>query len=277
VREEYDVELASGRLHVHAWGPAGGPLVLCVHGLSAHGMGFEPLAAPLAQAGFRVLAPDLRGRGRSEITPPGSYGLRAHARDVVALADREGAARFDVIGWSMGAIIGMEIAQVAPGRMRRLVLIDHAGVADEAAVDAVRAGLARLDATTPDVETYVHAMRDAGAAVPWDAHWEAYYAYELGAVEGGFSPTTDRAACTEDLDGGLATVDPPKLWSSLRLPVLLVRANAPLGGGLVVPEEERERMHDTVVGLGVVESERNHFGVMTDPETARSVTAFLTA
>ncbi len=277
MREEYDVTLESGRLRVHAWGPRDGRVVLCVHGLSAHGQGFEPIAPALAELGFRVLAPDLRGRGRSDVTPPGTYGLLAHARDVIALADDAGAERFDVVGWSMGAIVGMEVAHLAGERLRRLVLIDHAGVADPEAIDAVRAGLARLDAVVPTVDDYLRAIRDAGAAKPWDEHWEAYYAYELGPVDGGFSPTTDRAACTEDLDRGLAEVDPPRLWGELRMPVLLVRANEPLGGGAVVPEAERDRLRDAVPGLGVVESQRNHFGVITDPETSHAIAAFLGA
>ena len=277
MREEYDVTLESGRLRVHAWGPPDGRVVMCVHGLSAHGQGFEPIAPALAQRGFRVLAPDLRGRGRSDITAPGTYGLVAHARDVIELADDAGAGPFDVVGWSMGAIVGMEVAHLAGERLRRLVLVDHAGHADPAAIDAVRAGLARLDAVVPTVDDYLRAIRDAGAAVPWDEHWERYYAYELGEVEGGVSPTTDRGACTEDLDRGMAEVEPQKLWAELRMPVLLVRANAPLGGGAVVPEAERDRLRDAVPGLGVVESERNHFGVITDPETSHAIAAFLGA
>ena len=225
-----------------------------------------------------MLAPDLRGRGRSDITPPGTYGLLAHARDVIALADDAGAERFDVVGWSMGAIVGMEVAHLVrpaaaaaradrPRRRRR----PRGDRRRPRRPGPPRRGRADRRATTCD------AIRAAGAATPWDEHWEAYYAYELGPVDGGFSPTTDRAACTEDLDRGLAEVDPPRLWGELRMPVLLVRANEPLGGGAVVPEAERDRLRDAVPGLGVVESERNHFGVITDPATSHAIAAFLGA
>ena len=67
--------------------PAGGaPLLLCVHGLSTNLCGFTSLAEHLAGPHRQVVAIDLRGRGRSEVTPPGTYGLDSHARDVVDVA-----------------------------------------------------------------------------------------------------------------------------------------------------------------------------------------------
>src|SRR5882762_6307934 len=102
---EFDLMLRSGRVHAQRFGPADAPLVLCVHGLSGNMHAFDYLAERIVRADRQVVAFDLRGRGRSEITPPGSYGLAAHARDALEVADQLGAERFDYVGWSLGALI----------------------------------------------------------------------------------------------------------------------------------------------------------------------------
>jgi pimeloyl-ACP methyl ester carboxylesterase len=271
------LNLSSGRLHGLSFGPADGPLAIGVPGLSANVVGFEKVGERLAADARRLVALDLRGRGKSDVTPPGTYGLRAHARDVVEAAGALGAEDFDVIGWSMGALVGMQAAGQAPDRLRRLVIIDHAGRVDQGALDAVRRGLDRLDAVVPSPEPYVEAIRAAGAAVPWEPMWERFYTYELGpAPSGGLTPTTDKAACLEDLEQGAdGQVDIDAMWRGMTMPVLLARANTPLGGGLVVPEDQRDALAAAVPGLRVVESERNHFGVITDPVVLDAVAGFL--
>lgn len=275
--EEFDVEVRSGRLHALAWGPAEAPLAVGIPGLSANAHGFEALGERLAGAGRRLVALDLRGRGRSDITPPGTYGLPAHAVDVLAAAHELASGPVDLLGWSMGALVAMLAAARGRDRVRRVVLLDHAGRAEESALQAVRRGLDRLDAVVPTPEEYVAAIRDVGAAVPWEPQWERFYAYELQeAPEGGVTPRTDKAACLEDLEAG-RDLDVAAMWAGLEGPVLLARANAPLGGGLVVPDHERDGMARAVPTLHVIESARNHYGVMTDPEVGEAIIEFLAA
>ena len=63
-----DISLASGRLRVRRWGAADAPAVVCVPGLSANLCGFDRLAERLAGDTLQLVAIDLRGRGRSEVT-----------------------------------------------------------------------------------------------------------------------------------------------------------------------------------------------------------------
>jgi 3-oxoadipate enol-lactonase len=273
---ERDISLSSGRLHAREHGPADGPLVIGIPGLSANVVGYDAVGPRLAADGRRLVALDLRGRGRSDVTPPGTYGLSAHAGDVVEAADALGGdGPFDVIGWSMGALVAMHVAARVGDRVRSVVLVDHAGRVDDSALGAVRRGLDRLDAVVPSPEPYLEAIRAAGAAVPWEDLWARFYTYELGPAEGGgLTPTTSKAACSEDLDRGV-DVNAEALWAGLTMPTLLVRANAPLGGGFVVPEDQRDALAAAVPGLAVFESERNHFGVMTDPAAIEAIAGLL--
>ena len=68
--EDADISLASGRLRVRRWGAANAPAVVCVPGLSANLCGFDRLAERLRGDTLQLVAIDLRGRGRSEVTSP---------------------------------------------------------------------------------------------------------------------------------------------------------------------------------------------------------------
>src|SRR5512141_2192461 len=108
---EFDLDLASGRLHAQRFGEPDAPLVLAVHGLSANMHGFDYLAPLLVADGERqVVAVDLRGRGGSESTAQGTDGLESHARDMFEAATVLGEEQFDWIGWSLGALIGIVAA-----------------------------------------------------------------------------------------------------------------------------------------------------------------------
>lgn len=271
--ELLDLDLPSGRVRVERAG-AGEHLVLCVHGLSANVRGFDAIAPALAAEGRQVAAVDLRGRGRSPDTGRGTYGLDAHAADVIAVADALGATTFDLVGWSMGALITVRVAGRAPDRLRRAVLVDAAGNVDPGAIDAVRAGLARLDAVVPDPETYWGAIQAVGVIGPWGPFWERYFAYELEQrADGTWSPSTSRTAALEDLEA--EQEDLRAYWPNLTMPVLLVRATVPLGGGMLVNDDELTRLRETVPRLEVAEVQRNHYGVMDAPETVAAIADFL--
>lgn len=102
----------------------GSPLVF-LHGLLGSGSNWHSHARRLAE-GRAVLVPDLRNHGRSGHSPDVSYS--AMAADIVALLDREGIERANLVGHSMGGKVAMVSALVAPDRVERLVVVDIAPV-----------------------------------------------------------------------------------------------------------------------------------------------------
>ncbi|MCW2957591.1 MAG: alpha/beta hydrolase [Solirubrobacterales bacterium] len=268
--------LDSGRLHVERSGPADAAhTAICVHGLTANIRSFDDLRDDLLAAGVQVVAVDLRGRGHSEDSGPGTYGLPAHARDVVAVADHFGLERWHHIGWSMGALIGLDLAAIAADRLKTATLLDAVGGGmDQAALDAVRAATARLDAVVPDEQPYFDALRASGIFEPWGPFWERYFRWELARVADGLSPTTSRAACLEDLDAATRNFLP--LWAGLTMPTLLVWAAEPLNGGLLVPPEVRDAFLAQVGGSHLHVVERNHYALMTDQPVRDAIVAHVT-
>jgi pimeloyl-ACP methyl ester carboxylesterase len=265
--QEFDLDLPSGRLHAQRFGSADAPLVVAVHGLSANMHGFDFLAPLLVADGERqVVAVDLRGRGGSDVTPSGTYGLVSHARDIFETATALGHDTFDWIGWSLGALIGIHAAQVEPGRIRRLGMIDHAGRSDERAVAAVIAGLNRLDLEPATPDEYVAQVEAVSPIRPFTDFWRRYYAYEFR--------RTSKAACLED-GADAAGQDWPLQWQHLTMPVGLVRCLQPLNGGLVVPDDVAAEIASAVPTLTVTGVEADHFTVMTDESAAVTLAGLL--
>jgi lipase len=84
------VEVEGGTLHVGCWG-TGRPVVAAAHDITATHRSFRALAEQLGEA-VSLLAPDLRGRGRSSRLV-GPFSLAAHADDLVAVLDHVGVHR----------------------------------------------------------------------------------------------------------------------------------------------------------------------------------------
>ena len=98
--------------HVHEGGERGRPVVVLLHGNISTGAFFDQFGAHLADD-FHVLAPDLRGFGRSEAKPiDATRGVRDFSDDVAALLEAEGIAPRDAVfvGWSVGGSVAMQLA-----------------------------------------------------------------------------------------------------------------------------------------------------------------------
>lgn len=99
--------------------------VICLHGLTRNSKDFEEFAPRIAQAGRRVLAVDVRGRGRSAWDPnPANYQHKLYARDVLDLMDALGISRAVFVGTSMGGLITMALAAVRSRAVAAAVLND---------------------------------------------------------------------------------------------------------------------------------------------------------
>lgn len=272
---EFDLQLPSGRVHARSWGADDAPILLGVHGISANLTAFSYLAERLAGPDRRVVAFDLRGRGRSEITAPGSYGLDSHTRDVVAVADALGADAVDLAGWSLGALIAMRVARDHGARVRSAALIDHIGPAQRAALTPVREGFARLDAAVATPDAYLASVRAAGVVDPWTPFWDEHHTYELAQQpDGTWRPTSSRAAAEEDLFQRWPT-DWTDHWQALTMPTVVVRATRPLNGAALIPDDAVAAMRATNPAIRVVDVDSNHFTCIVDPATADAVASVL--
>jgi pimeloyl-ACP methyl ester carboxylesterase len=117
------------RMAYQEWGDSQNPnVVVCVHGLTRTSEDFSVIAQALSHD-YRVIAPDVVGRGRSgRLKDPMHYGVPQYASDMVALIARLNVSRVKWIGTSMGGLIGMALAALQDSPIERLVLNDVGAV-----------------------------------------------------------------------------------------------------------------------------------------------------
>jgi pimeloyl-ACP methyl ester carboxylesterase len=140
-------------LHLAQAGPVDGPLVVLLHGFPEFWLEWREYLVPLAQAGFRVVAPDQRGYNLSS-KPQGvaAYRLDLLADDIFALADKLGRKTFCVVGHDWGSAVAWWMATRNPLRLERLVTMD-------APHPAVWRSAMRDDAEQRRKSWYVQALR----------------------------------------------------------------------------------------------------------------------
>lgn len=216
------------RLAYWEWGPREAErTVVCVHGLTRQGRDFDMLARAFARQGWRVICPDLVGRGRSGwLTEPDNYTLVQYGADMNALLARLDVEEVDWVGNSLGGLVGMMLAAQPETPIRRLVLNDvgpfipgtalrRLGVylnapaprfADLAAAESyIRTTLAPFGALTDDQWRHLaeHSVRSDGNGGLLRHHdpaiAEAYRPWRLGSIAMWY------------------------LWDDVRCPTLLLR------------------------------------------------------
>ena len=127
-------------LHFREYGSASErPPVICLHGLTRNARDFEALAPHIAEQGWRVLVPSMRGRGDSEYSEESaSYQLPTYVGDLNALLEQEGIERFVSIGTSMGGLMTMLLALAQPERIAGTLLNDVGPVIEMTGLDAIK-------------------------------------------------------------------------------------------------------------------------------------------
>jgi pimeloyl-ACP methyl ester carboxylesterase len=219
------------RMAYWEWGePANPRVVVCVHGLARQGRDFDTLARELCGE-FRVVCPDVVGRGRSDwLSDPGGYTVPAYVADMVTLLARLDADRVDWVGTSMGGLIGLSLASLSGAPLRRLVLNDVGPAIQWAALERIGAYLGQ-----PVRWRSVGEAADAMWAISqgFGPHtreqWLALSAPQLvddGA--GGFKPHYDPAIAQpfRALTPQIASAGEAMLWQAwdrIKAPVLLLR------------------------------------------------------
>jgi lipase len=236
------------RLHVHAWGDASAPPVVLVHGISAHGRRFRRLAEERLASRFRVLAPDLRGHGRSEWEPP--WTIAAHLGDLLETFGDLG--RVPWVGHSFGGRLVLELAAREPERIAAAALLDPAiQILPHVGFDFAQE--AAKDHAYTSVDEAVEARLTGDPLTPREALEEEAREH-LAAGPDGLLRWRCARACVASVYGELCC-DPPSPGVLTGIPALLVHASR---FGLVLEEQLEEYERVLGDGLEVVAVDGGH-------------------
>jgi len=117
-----EVTANGARFHLAEHGPADGPLVVLLHGFPEFWWSWRHQLVALGDAGFRVVAPDLRGYGASD-KPPRGYDAYTLSSDVAGMVRALGARDAMVVGHDWGGMLAWTVATLHPGVVRRLAVV----------------------------------------------------------------------------------------------------------------------------------------------------------
>lgn len=237
-----------------------GPPVLMLHGTGLSGAVWRGLGYAGEDTGFRAIAPDLRGHGRSDApTTSDAYRWDAFVGDLIGVLDHLSLESAHVLGYSLGARIGLELAIRAPERVKSLSLLgaNHtrlAGVADELFFPGSH-----------------NVLRDQGVAA-FLKRWELASGQRIDAETAFALGRTDAQALAALFKALEQTTD---LFEddirAIGVPTLLVAGTADRHQWTASAELARILPHATLISLPGVD----HFATLANPQAANAVFDFL--
>lgn len=283
-----DVPVTGGTLRVATWGTTG-PVILCVHGITANHTEFHALVEQLGPS-YRVVAPDLRGRGRSNAIN-GPWGMAAHAADLVAVLDRLGIAQADVLlGHSMGGFVAAVAAAQYPDRFKRVLMVDggvplmnvgligwlpFSGYFIEKLVQKILGpSLTRLDMTFASRDAYREFWRKHPALLnDWSPYVDRYVDYDLEGEPPALRPSTRKEPLLLDVRTQLVEDIVPRSLKQIRCPVRFLRAPKGILDDKALYAEDK--LARAAAGIAQYSSvtipDVNHFTILLSEKGARAV------
>lgn len=199
--------------------------VFCLHGLTRNRHDFDKLASRLSKR-RRVICPDTAGRGKSDwLRNPDDYQLQQYNMDLTVLISRIGCQNFDIIGTSMGGLMGIIMASMENSPVRKLVIND---IAPEVPYEALRRlslylGEDPLFDNKKELEKYLRETLSPFGPMT-DADWKHMAKTSARKSDEGFRLAFDPAiASNYQRYWLLAYFNLWRFWKRIECPVLVLR------------------------------------------------------
>jgi pimeloyl-ACP methyl ester carboxylesterase len=207
-----------------------GPPLLLLPGLTANAHSFDGLIEAGLSRWFRVLALDLRGRGKSD-KPDSGYSMAEHAADVVALMDALELRSAIIGGHSFGGLLTIYLAANYPDYVSRLVILDASvGLVNPTVRELIKPSLERLGKEVPSWDEYIGAMKRAPFYEGWwDPAIESYYRADVIFNDDGSVRARSRPENIIEAIDRVEDEDWPRHVAAIRQPAILIHAPEPFG------------------------------------------------
>lgn len=249
--------------------------VICLHGLTRNSADFEAVAPKIAALGRRVVAIDARGRGKSDNDPePARYRADIYVGDTLRVMDTLNMPRAVFLGTSMGGVMTMLTASVAPTRVAAAVLNDIGAEVDPRGIARIASYVGKSEPFENwyDMTAAVRAIGNAAFPGRDDEFWATFTRRmarerEDGRIEFAYDPLIAQ---------GFSNAPPPSLMPLFQalaaVPVLVVR------GALsdILSSEGVDAMLRVKPELEVAEvPDTGHAPTLEEPEAWDAIAAFL--
>jgi pimeloyl-ACP methyl ester carboxylesterase len=250
--------------------------VLCLHGLTRNSRDFEDLA-PHLQRHYRVIVPDVRGRGLSARDPnPQNYQPAIYLQDILTLIDAVAVQQVAVIGTSMGGLLAMMLAVGSRDRISGVVLNDMGPEVDPEGLERIKGYAGRLPSPKNWDEAIAQTRSIFGEAWPnlspmrWSALTRRGYRED---EKGGLQVDADPMIGEMLRAAPAASANLWPFWKALRgIPMLAIRgAQSDILSAATFAKMKAE--NPELVQLEV--AQRGHVPLLDEPECIAAIDAFL--
>lgn len=262
------------QLHYTEWGDAAAPVVICIHGLTLTCGSFDMLADVLSRT-HRVICLDVVGRGKSDwLSDPMNYGIPQYVSDAMALIAHLDVEQVDLVGTSMGGIIGMMLAVQQPPLLRRLVLNDVGPFISKESVALIREYVG-TDPDFDDMDAFEAYLRWIWSpfGVLTDAQWRhlaetSSRVTDSGRIASAYDPDIRKpivAVPAEDADLW-------GFWDMIKVPTLALRG----ANSEILPSEVAQGMSQRGPKAKVIEfKDVGHAPALMADDQIGAITSFL--
>ena len=265
---------------VHEWGDKkSSRVVICVHGLSRNGRDFDVLAEALA-SDFRVLCPDVPGRGESDwFASAEHYTIPHYIQAMNAMLTEFGVQTYDWVGTSMGGLIGIVMASSSSGatgsKMRRFVINDIGPVIERVSLDRIASYVGKTP-LFPNYMTLFEALQPINATFGPLTDEQKHHMVKTSVQErpdGQWEFKTDPKIGDAFRAGlKLTATDMWPLWDAIKQPMLILRGvNSDLLSAATL--EKMVATHPDARAVTIVHT--GHAPMIMDDPTINAVKQFL--
>ena len=263
---------------VYAGPSAGAAVVVCLHGLMRNGRDFEDLAPHLA-ARYRVIVPDVRGRGFSARDPNfNNYEIPVYLNDLLLLLTGLGVGRARIIGTSMGGLMAMVLGVMQPQLVAGIVLNDVGAEVDPQGLERIRGYAGKSTPVNSWDEAVAQVRAIYGTAWPGlsDERWEriARLSYRTNA-QGQPEADADPLIAEPLRDPKAAAPNLWPFWGALaKVPILAIRgAQSDILSAATLARMQREKPDLRVLEV----ADRGHAPMLDEPQCLAAIDEFLAA
>jgi pimeloyl-ACP methyl ester carboxylesterase len=209
------------------WGDPSANALVCVHGLTRCARDFDFLAQEMVRHGYRVICPDVVGRGDSSwLTDPMDYAVPTYTKHLLMLLAHLQLESTHWVGTSLGGLIGMSIAAVPGSPIERMVLNEVGPVVSLPALQRIAAYVGKWP-PLPDIEAAERYVRAVSA--PFGPHSDAEWRFLAEHVVRKNPDGTLRMHYDPAIAAPFAAEPPTqdlelwKLYDDIRCPTLVLR------------------------------------------------------
>lgn len=234
------------------WGQDNTEVIVCIHGLTGNGHDFDYLAPRLVECGYRVIAIDLAGRGRSDFLPnPLDYNYQQYHQDILAVLTHlnlNTPRSIDWLGVSLGGLLGIALAAEENTPIRRMILNDVGPEVPKKIVKFILRIIKKLH-KFKNVEQLEKRMRKT-RGLTWgpitDAQWKHMAEHNFRTIrKGKIAYAYDEKIARIFKTQPTGTVDLWPMWDQIKCPTLVLRG----GRSVILSKDILEKMQRTAIGF----------------------------